>query len=96
MSAHEAENLPALVVRPGLSVNGPGTYRILVTSSRTCSARSVLDGALDDAERRAYAAGYRSVTVVHGGARGGDRMADDWTWLPSLLPGMTRWPSLTP
>jgi hypothetical protein len=71
-------------------------YRVLVTSSRTYTARAKLYAALDEAERRAWDLGYRLIIVIHGKAKGGDEMADDWALLPSPLPGMKRKPERHP
>jgi hypothetical protein len=74
----------------GLATMMGDTYRVLVTSSRSWTLRTKLYAALDDAERRAHEAGYRAVVIVHGHARGGDKMADDWTLFPSPLAHMAR------
>lgn len=71
-------------------------YRCLVTASRTWASRTTLYAALDEAEQRAWDLGYRLIVVVHGGAKGGDKMADDWAGLPSPLPGMERKPEPHP
>lgn len=51
--------------------------RILVTGSRTWTDEKVVREALSDAFRW-RPDGDESVTVVHGGARGADRMASRW------------------
>lgn len=73
-----------------LLVPAVSAYRILVTASRTWRDWRGVHAKLAEAERRAWDLGYRQVVVVHGGAKGGDTMADDWTRFPSPLPGMTR------
>lgn len=69
-----------------------GEYRVLVTASRTWLVPGFIHAALDEAEARAYAAGYRVIRVVQGYARGGDMEADGWTLLPSPHSGMIRQP----
>jgi hypothetical protein len=66
------------------------TYRLLFTGSRSWADRNALYAELGEAEQRARDLGCRVILVVHGFAGGADTMADDWTFLRSLLPGMFR------
>lgn len=57
--------------------------RILVTGSRTWDDRNAIHDALTTSARLhliRHPEVRNQVTVVHGGARGADRIAAEWTW----------------
>lgn len=51
---------------------------LLVTGSREFADRQLLDEALNQAWTEALSRGFRQLVVVHGGAKGADRLADRW------------------
>lgn len=55
--------------------------RVLVTGSRTWTDREFLWSVLDALAKGAADQGYTEMTVVHGGAKGADRIASEWTAL---------------
>jgi hypothetical protein len=58
-------------------------FRLLVTASRTWPDRSVLWARLDWAYVTRCSGEGIPLTLVHGGATGGDRMAKEWVWARS-------------
>lgn len=65
-------------------MNGAGTFRVLVTGSRTWDAPAVVYEALNDV----LGAADRPLVVVHGGARGADAHAAAWARANALV----NWP----
>lgn len=53
--------------------------KILVTGSQTWSSERAVWAALDDEAAQALMDGQQ-VTIIHGGADGADKMADNWAW----------------
>lgn len=51
---------------------------VLITGSRDYTNQQELDQALNAAWNEALARGFRELVVVHGAARGADRLADGW------------------
>jgi hypothetical protein len=51
---------------------------VLVTGSRQFTDQQRLDQALNAAWNQALARGFTDLVVVHGGARGADKLADSW------------------
>jgi YspA, cpYpsA-related SLOG family len=59
---------------------GPAVRRILVTGSREWTDWPKLCGAINDAASRGY-----PVTIVAGGAKGADKMAEQWAqWVQQV------------
>lgn len=51
---------------------------ILVTGSRAFTDQGLMDHALNQAWNEALGRGFNELVVVHGGARGADKLADGW------------------